>query len=305
MTSFRCGMVSIIGRPNVGKSSLLNVILEEKISIVSKVPQTTRNEIRGIYNHAKGQIIFIDTPGIHQQRDHLDKYMNTSSLRTINDVDCIIHLVDANLPVGREEEQIVKKLLTVKAPVILGLNKIDLKGKCVPEYISLWERVSGKSLSDLESFVLVPLSARSGFNIDLLLELLWERLPEGPALYPRDIISDVPQKIAVADIIREKLLGILRDEVPHAIGVVVEQIQPRRDKILFIEVSILVERDSQKEIVIGKKGQVLKNVGTLARCELETLLESKVFLDLHVKSKKNWRDNPSLLEDMGYRHEGR
>jgi len=300
MNFFHCGMVSIIGRPNVGKSTLLNTILEEKISIVSKIPQTTRNEIRGIYNHQRGQIIFIDTPGIHQQRDQLDKFMNTSSLRTINDVDCIIHLVDANSPVGREEEEIVKKLNTVQAPIILGLNKIDLKSKCVPEYISLWERVIGKSVNDLAAFVLLPLSARTGFNIDLLLNLIWERLPEGPALYPTDSISDVPQKLAVADIIREKLLGILREEVPHSIGVVVAQMQPKRGKIIYVEVRILVERESQKEIVIGKKGQVLKDVGTLARLELETLLESKIFLDLHVKVQKNWRDDPSLLQDMGY-----
>lgn len=303
-TPFRCGLVAIIGRPNVGKSLLFNSILEEKVSIVSKVPQTTRQEIRGIYNHAKGQIIFLDTPGIHHERDQLDKYMNTSSLRTIHDADCIIHLVDAHRPVGWEEERIVQKLKDVKAPVILGLNKIDLKGQCVSDYISLWERLAGKSVNEIESFVLLPLSAKTGFNIDLLLDLIWQRLPKGPALYPPESISDVSQKIAVADTIREKLLGVLREEVPHAIGVVVEQIQPKRAKLIYIEASIFVERDSQKQIVIGKKGQILKNVGSLARLDLETLLESKVFLDLHVKTQKHWRDNPSLLQQMGYSSSG-
>ncbi len=297
---FKCGIVSIIGRPNVGKSTLLNKILEEKVSIVSKVPQTTRQKIRGIYNAAQGQIIFIDTPGLHHQRDKLDALMNLNSWGAIGDADCLIHLVDANSPVGREEEEIVQKLQDFKGPIVLGLNKIDLKGKCVEQYLSLYEKGSGKSIHDLDALIVVPLSGKTGFNIELLLKLLWERLPEGPALYPQDSICDIPQKMAVADIIREKLLGLLREELPHAIGVAVEQLQPRRDNLIYVQASILVERESQKEIVIGKKGQILKEAGALARQELEALLDSKVYLDLHVKAEKKWRDNAFLLEEMGY-----
>lgn len=297
--NFRCGMVSIIGRPNVGKSTLLNAVVGEKIAIVSKVPQTTRNKIRGIYNDNKTQIIFIDTPGFHQQRDKLDAFMNASCLESAHDVDCVIHLVDANIHVGKEEERIISKLSGLKIPVILGFNKIDLKGKCIPEYISLWEKIKGVPVNEMDSLVLLPLSGKTGLNIDLLLNLIRERLPEGPALYPQDSVTDIPQKIAIADIVREKLFNILRNELPHAIAVIVDRIKTRK-KVYYIWVNILVEKESQKEIVIGRKGQVLKKVGTLAREELEQLVETKVFLELYVKTKKKWRDNVSLLGEMGY-----
>ncbi|MFA5088905.1 MAG: GTPase Era [Candidatus Omnitrophota bacterium] len=297
---FRCGWVSIIGRPNVGKSTLLNTIVGEKVAIVSKIPQTTRNNIRGIYNDERGQIIFIDTPGLVTGKDRLDRLLKESSWRSTGDVDCIIHLVDAQERVGREEEEIVRRLQKVRIPVILGLNKIDQKAKYINEYISLWERVSNKPVAQMESFILLPLSARKEINTEKLVDLIFEYLPLGPALYPPEIVCDIPQKMVIADIIREKLLGVMRDEVPHSIAVVVDSIQPKKKKTTHIKAVILIERDSQKEIVIGKDGRVLKQIGTLARLELEDLLGGKVFLETFVKTKKNWRDNLSLLQELGY-----
>lgn len=299
--NFRCGIVSIVGRPNVGKSTLLNHIVGEKIAIVSSVPQTTRNQVRGIYNDERGQIIFIDTPGLHLNRDRLDRFMNQSAYGTTHDTDCIIHLVDVKEPPGREEEGIVRRLSNLNTPIILGLNKVDFKSTpYLPEYISLWERIKGKSLQEIKSFTLLPLSGKKGINTDKLIDIIFEYLPKEKALYPVDIVSDVPQRMAIADIIREKLFNTMRQEIPHSIAVIIESIQPMRKKTLHIRALIIVGTESQKRIVIGKSGGVLKKIGSLARVELEQLLESKVFLDIYVKNKKNWRDNSSLLEEMGY-----
>lgn len=296
----RCGIVAIVGRPNVGKSTLLNKIIGEKIAIVSKVPQTTRHQIRGIYTDERGQIIFIDTPGFLRGKDKLDQFLKQAAVSTFHDADGIIHLVDSSETVGREEEEVVSNLKDLKIPIIVGFNKIDLKGKHLPEYISLWERAKGKPAAEISSLTLLPLSGKRGTNVDKLLDLLFELLPQGPALYPPDIISDLPQKMAVADIIREKLLNIMREEVPHSIAVIIEQFEPRKKNVMYVGAVILVERDSQKEIVIGKGGNVLKTIGILAREELETLLDTSVFLDLHVKLKSNWRDDGPLLQDLGY-----
>ena len=297
--NFRCGMVSIVGRPNVGKSTLLNRILNEKIAIVSKVPQTTRHQIRGIYTDTRGQIIFVDTPGLHKPKDSLGQWMNVTSEDTMKEADCIVHLVDSSEPTGKEEEMVVSRLKEINVPIIVGLNKIDLKGKYVDQYIALWEKTKGQPINTLNSMTLLPLSSKTGFNTDKLLDILFGLLPKGPALYPSDTISDMPQKLAVADIIREKLLWVMREEVPHSLAVIVEEMTPRKEKLIYVRAVILVERESQKEIVIGKKGMVLKKVGTLARDELESLLQSKIFLDLYVKSEKNWRDNVSILKELG------
>ena len=296
---FRCGMVTIVGRPNVGKSTLLNTIVGEKVAIVSKIPQTTRHPIRGIYNDERGQIVFTDTPGLYMGRDRLDQLLIKAAFSSTQDVDCVIHLVDTSEPTGKEESEVVKRLSTVKVPIILGLNKIDLKGKYLPEYIALWEKAKGKPIQQIERFVLLPLSGKTKKNIDKLLDLLFEFVPVGPALYPLDIVSDVPQRIAISDIIREKYLCIMREEVPHSIAVSVDIIQPKKNNILYIGALIYVERESQREIVIGRKAEVLKKVGSEARQELEVLLNSKIFLDLQVKTKKNWRDDSFFLEDLG------
>ncbi|MFA5259879.1 MAG: GTPase Era [Candidatus Omnitrophota bacterium] len=297
---FRCGTVSIVGRPNVGKSTLLNHIVGEKVAIVSEVPQTTRNQVRGIYTEERGQIIFIDTPGFHKNKDKLDQFMNKTALGTTLDTDCIIHLVDCGDPVGPEEEAVVRKLASLTVPVVLGLNKVDITDKFIPEYISLWEKVTGKPVTQLERFVILPLSGKTGMNTQKLLDVLFEFLLPGPALYPEDVVCDIPQRMAVADIIREKFFQIMRQEVPHSLAVLIEDMQPKRHKVVHIRALVLVERDSQKNIVIGKNGQVLKEVGTLARQELEDLMDVKVFLELFVKSKRNWRQDNSLLVEMGY-----
>ena len=301
----KCGTVAIIGRPNVGKSTLLNAIIGEKISIVSNIPQTTRQQIRGIYTDERGQIVFIDTPGLHAGSDRLDKFMNRSSLGTLQGVDIIIHLVDSSEHVGQEENYVVDHLKGIKTAIILGLNKVDFaKGRCVPEYIKLWEDVTGKPIQELGNLVLLPLSALKGTNVKKLLEIIFEHLPQGPFLYPADVITDLPQRMAMADLIREKLFRVMRDEIPHSIAVKVEHVQPRKGKVLHVKALISVDHDSQKEIVIGKKGAVLKEVGTQARADLEELLGQKVFLELFVKTQKDWRDDPSQLEEMGYIFEG-
>ncbi|NTV28794.1 MAG: GTPase Era [Candidatus Omnitrophica bacterium] len=296
----KCGFAAIIGRPNVGKSTLLNAIVGEKVAIVSPVPQTTRSPIKGIYTDKRGQIVFIDTPGWHIGRDQLDRFMNHSCRNALEGVDCVIHLVDSSERVGEEERRIVDRLKHVTVPIILGLNKIDLKGRFVAEYIALWEEVRQKKIADFENFIMIPLSGRDGTQVDKCVDTVFSFLPDGPLFYEPDVVTDTPRKLVIADIIREKLFLQMREEVPHSIAVTVEEVRPAKGKTTYIRAVIMVERDSQKEIVIGRKGQVLKQVGTLARGELETLMETKVFLELYVKSQKNWRDDPSTLEDMGY-----
>ena len=297
----KSGMVSIIGRPNVGKSTLLNRIVGEKVAIVSPVPQTTRNPIRGIYTDERGQIVFIDTPGIHPNKDSLDKFMNKSSSGIAHEADCVIHLVDSGKRVGEDEEVVARRLSELKAPIILGLNKVDVTDRYIPDYIMLWEKVTARKIQELTQVTLLPLSGEKGTNVEKLLDLLFEKLPWGPALFPEDTLSDTPQRMVVADIIREKFFQIMREEVPHSLAVIIEDMSPRPNKAVLIQALVLVERDSQKNIVIGKGGQTLKTVGTLARKELEELLEAKVFIELYVKASPHWRDNPSLLEEMGYR----
>lgn len=294
------GMVSIVGRPNVGKSTLLNKILGEKVAIVSRVPQTTRNQVRGIYNRDNAQVVFIDTPGLHKGRDQLDKFMNKASDGTIAQADCLIYLVDATRRIGEEEQAIAEKLKTFSKPLILGLNKMDIKKADIGAYISFWEEVKGCSVSEMKNFTLMPLSGKEGFNVDKLLDVVVDYLPTGMPMYPRDAICDVPQRMAIADIIREKLFQAMSQEVPHALGVVIEEIRPVKGKTMMIRALILVERATQKEIVIGKGGSMLKKIGTYARQDLEELLDSKVFLECHVKTRARWRDQVSILQELGY-----
>lgn len=300
-TANKCGTVAIIGRPNVGKSTLLNAILGEKISIVSDVPQTTRHQIRGIYTDERGQIIFIDTPGFHIGRDSLGKYMNRACVGAIGDVDLIIHLVDSSEHIGQEERGVIGQLKDCGKMILVGLNKVDLsKGKYISEYIKLWEEMRSKPVTEMTDLILFPLSALKGTNVTELISLIFANLPSGPLLYPEDVITDLPQRMAMADIIREKFFLKMREEVPHSLAVIVERIAPRRGKTLHIQAVILVERDSQKEIVIGKKGAVLKEAGTAARKDLEELVGGKVFLELFVKTQSHWRQDQGALEEMGY-----
>jgi len=294
-------MVAIVGRPNVGKSTLLNAILGEKVSIVSDVPQTTRHQIRGIHTDERGQIVFIDTPGIHKGSDKLDKYMDRASLGSIDSTDAVIHLVDASEKTGLEERLVISRLNKCGKPIIVGLNKIDItKGKFVPEYINLWEEIRGVPMTEMNDLILFPLSALKGTNVKKLLDLLFEQMPQGPFLYPEDVITDFPKRMAMADLIREKLFLLMREEIPHSIAVIIEGVSPKKGKVLHIRAAILVERESQKEIVIGRAGAILKQVGSQARRDLEELVDSKVFLELFVKAASHWREDYSTLEEMGF-----
>ncbi|MEI8011702.1 MAG: GTPase Era [Candidatus Omnitrophota bacterium] len=295
----KCGFVSIIGRPNTGKSTLLNQLVGEKVAIVSPVPHTTRMNVRGVFTDARGQIVFVDTPGWHCGRDGLDRFMHRSCQNSLEGVDAVVYVADTSRSVGEEERQVVRRLKDVKVPVVMALNKIDLKGEFLHDYIALWEEAKGVTVGEMENFVMIPVSGRDGIQTDKILDALFGFLPPGDFLYPPDTVSDMPEKLLVSDIIREKLFCLTRQELPHSIAVVIEEMRPVKGKTTRIRAVIYVERDSQKEIVIGEKGQMLKKTGTLARAELEVLLETKVFLELYVKARKNWRDNQDMLADMG------
>jgi GTPase len=292
---FRSGFVAIIGRPNVGKSTLLNRILGEKIVITSDKPQTTRNRIKGIHNIPQAQIIFIDTPGIHRAKSLLNRFMVEEALASVKEVDVILFLVEADLPTGNREEQILGVLAAVKAPVFLVLNKIDLVAK-----EALLEKIAG--YAQLYPFKeIIPVSAANGDGVERLVESVCRYLPEGPVYFPDDILTDVPERFIVAEIIREKIFRLTRDEVPYAVAVEVESFKERPDGTLIaIAAAINVERDSQKGIIIGRKGAMLKKIGMEARGEIEQLLDAKVFLELFVRVRKEWSENPRLLKELGY-----
>lgn len=300
MNAKHCGIVAIVGRPNTGKSTLLNCILKQKVAIVSKVPQTTRNIIRGILNEKRGQIVFVDTPGIHKPASAIGKYMNILAKDSMNGADVLLHLADSSEGIGEEEGMVVDSLSQTKAPVVLVLNKIDLGGKFVLDYLKLWEEKKGKPIQELgDSLTAIPVSSLKGTNVAQLLDILFYLLPESPALYPEDIISDFPQRLAIADIIREKLFENMRQEVPHSIAVLAQEIKERSGKLVYIKADILVERSSQKAIIIGLKGAMLKKVGSLARREIEEILAKKVYLELKVSVKENWRRDDEILRQTG------
>lgn len=294
-TPFHSGFVSIIGRPNVGKSTLLNNILGEKIVITSDKPQTTRNRIQGIHNLPGAQIVFIDTPGIHRATSRLNRAMVEVAVSSIREVDLILFLVEANAPAGDMEREIIGMLEETNVPVILVVNKIDLVEKPL-----LLEKIA--SYSQLFPFrEIVPVSAGMGDGVERLVELVHGYLPEGPAYFPDDILTDVPERFVVAEIVREKVFRLTRDEVPYATAVEVDSFREREDGgLISIAATISVERDSQKGIIIGKKGAMLKRIGMEARQEIERLLDAKVFLELFVRVRKDWSENPKALRELGY-----
>ncbi len=292
---FKSGFISLIGRPNVGKSTLLNLLLGEKIAIISDKPQTTRNRILGIKNHPGGQIIFLDTPGIHRARSRLNQSMVKVALATYNEVDGVCFMIEADHPDNDENDFILETLNKVKRPVFLVINKIDLIPKS--ELLPIMERYSR-----LRPFVqIIPISALLGDGAEVLLGELLKVLPEGPKLFPEDMITDLPERFLVAELIREKVFQLTREEIPYATAVAVEDFKEREEKnLIVIEATIQVERESQKGILIGEKGQMLKEIGRLARQEIEALLGAKVFLKLWVKVEKNWREDPRALRRLGY-----
>ena len=278
----------------MGKSTLLNQIVGQKIAIVSDKPQTTRNRILGICTNDEGQAVFLDTPGIPRPRHRLGEYMLKVVRRAMDGVDLLLYVVDAAAPTGPGEEFILRQVGGVRTPVILVLNKIDLIRKDGLLPVMEWFSRRGSFLE------IVPASALTGANLDQVKRLIFDNLPEGPCYYPQGMVTDQPECFVAAEIIREKALSLTREEVPHSIAVVVEEMQTRDNQTLYLPAVIYVERESQKGILIGKNGQMLKEIGRLARLELETLFGNKIFLELWVKVKKEWRDNENALQSFGY-----
>lgn len=290
---FTSGYVSIIGRPNVGKSTLLNAIIGEKIVITSNKPQTTRNRIQGIHNIPDGQIIFIDTPGIHAGHSRLNRSMVDVAMSAISGVDLLLLVVEATTAV---DVGIVGEVLRgIATPVVLVINKVDL----LPDKQILFEKIS--AWTALHPFrEIVPVSAGTGDGVGLLVETISRYLPEGPQLFPDDILTDMPEKFIVAEMIREKIFRLTRDEVPYSTAVEVESFVERENGVIAISAAIVLERATQKGIVIGKRGEMLKKIGSQARQDIERLLATRVFLELFVKVEENWSERPSKLREYGY-----
>ena len=293
--NFKSGFVTLIGRPNVGKSTLMNRLIGQKIAITSNKPQTTRNRIQTVYTCDEGQVVFVDTPGIHKAKNKLGEYMVSVAERTLSEVDVILWLVEPTTYIGAGEQHIAQQLAKVKTPVILVINKIDtVKKEEILKFIAAYK--------DICNFAeIVPCSALKGENTDEIIKVILNYLPEGPQFYDEDTVTDQPERQIVAELIREKALRLLDEEIPHGIAVSVERMKTRpKGKIVDIDATIVCERDSHKGIIIGKQGSMLKKIGTKAREEIENLLDTKVNLQLWVKVKKDWRDSDFLIKNFGY-----
>lgn len=293
---FKSGFVTLIGRPNVGKSTLMNYLIGQKIAITSNKPQTTRNRIQTVLTMEDGQIVFVDTPGIHKAKNKLGEYMVNVAERTLNEVDVVLWLVEPTTFIGAGEQHIAEQLKRVNTPVVLVINKSDTVKReellpCIKKYSEVHE------FSDI-----VPVSARTGDNTKELLKVIMKYLPYGPQFYDEDTITDQPERQIVAELIREKALHSLNEEIPHGIAVYIDKMKQRKN-ITDIEATIVCERDSHKGIIIGKQGAMLKKIGSTARYEIERLLDTKVNLQLWVKVKKDWRDSDYLIKNFGYQDE--
>ena len=305
MGKFKSGFVTLIGRPNVGKSTLMNNLIGQKIAITSSKPQTTRNRIQTVYTDEVGQIIFLDTPGIHKAQNKLGEYMDSVAERTLSEVDVVLWLVEPTTFIGKGEQHIAKLLETTKTPVILVVNKIDTveKGELLPVIDKYKDIVDFKAC--------IPVSAVTGENKDDLLKTVFDLLPEGPMYYDEDVVTDQAERQITAELIREQTLRRLKEEVPHGVAVMVESMKEEKDtsvrhshkNIMNIEATIFCERDSHKGIIIGKKGAMLKEIGTNARHQISDLLGMKVNLNLWVKVKKDWRNSDSLMKNFGDKEE--
>ena len=296
--NFKSGFVTIIGRPNVGKSTLMNRLIGQKIAITSNKPQTTRNRIQTVYTDKRGQIIFLDTPGIHKAKNKLGQYMVNVAEGTLNEVDVIMWLVEPTTYIGAGEQHIAELLSKVKTPVILAINKIDTVKD---------EEIIAKAIDTYKNVCpfaeIVPVSALRNQNTDKMTELLFQYLPYGPQYYDEDTVTDQPMRQIAAELIREKALRLLQDEIPHGIAVTIEQMKERDNGIFDIEATIVCERDSHKGIIIGKGGAMLKRIGSQARREIENLMGAKVNLQLWVKVRKEWRDSELYMKNYGYFNE--
>ena len=293
----KSGFVTLIGRPNVGKSTLMNRMIGQKIAITSNKPQTTRNRIQTVHTDERGQIVFVDTPGIHRAKNKLGEYMVGAAEKTIGEVDVVCWLVEPTTYIGAGERHIIERLKKVKCPVILVINKVDtIKKEEILPVIDCYRR-------ELDFDEIVPVSARSGANVNELIDTIYKYLPYGPMFYDEDTVTDQPMRQIVAELIREKALHALNEEIPHGIAVVIDSMKERRSPkgvITDIQATIICERDSHKGIIIGKGGEMLKKIGANARYEIERQLETKVNLQLWVKVKKEWRDSDVLIKNFGY-----
>ena len=292
----KSGFAALVGRPNVGKSTLMNLLIGQKIAITSSKPQTTRNRIQTVYTEERGQVIFLDTPGIHKAKNKLGEYMVNVAERTLNEVDLILWLVEPGNFIGAGEKQIAEKLSKISTPVVLVINKVDtIKKEDILKSIDAYKDI-------LKFADIVPVSALKKINTYRLTDVIFSHMPEGPMYFDEDTVTDQPERQIVAELVREKALRLLDDEIPHGIAVVVERMKERPDgKIVDIEATIVCERESHKGIIIGKKGAMLKEIGTKSRLSMENLLDIKVNLKLWVKTRKDWRDSDTMLKNFGYR----
>lgn len=296
---FKSGFISIIGRPNVGKSTFLNRVVGQKIAIMSDKPQTTRNKVQGVVTTNESQMIFIDTPGINEPRHKLGDFMLKVAKNTFREVDVLLFVASGIERVGKEDRYVLEMLKGIDVPVFLVINKIDqVHPDNLPKIIESYRK-------EFDFAEAIPISALEGNNVETLLAKINERLPEGPQYYPADQITDHPERFIISELIREKALHLTREEIPHSIAVVIEKIAPDSENkdMIRVQAIIMVERDSQKGIVIGKKGVLLKQIGTRARQDIENLLGSKVYLELWVKVQKDWRNKAMHLRDFGFRED--
>lgn len=291
---FKSGFVAVIGRPNVGKSTLINSLIGQKVVIMSDKPQTTRNRIMCVLTQDDAQILFLDTPGIHKPKHRLGEYMVKAAENTLREVDLILFVVDASEGFGAGEEYILERLSQVKTPVMLVVNKVDKMSR--EELLPIIKDYAAKR--DFTS--VVPISALHKDNLECLVKEVKSYLPDGPHYFPEDMVTDQPERLVIAELIREKVLHATREEIPHAIAVDIEEIKQRPNDDVYVRAVIYVERDSQKGIVIGARGALLKEIGKMARLDIENLLGSKIFLDLWVKVKKDWRNKEGSLRSFGY-----
>ena len=294
MNAHKSGFAAVIGRPNVGKSTLINALVGQKIAIMSDKPQTTRSRILCILTEADAQVIFLDTPGVHKPKHKLGDYMAKATEGALHGVDVVVFVVDVTEKMGAGEQYILKQLANVRVPVLLAVNKVD----CIPRQQSLPIIESYAKVYDFAG--IVPISAREGENLEGLLAEIKKHLPEGPQYYPADMVTDQPERLIVAELVREKVLALTRDEIPHAVAVDIEEMTTRQKGDVYIRAVIYVERESQKGIVIGAKGALLRTIGAQARADVETLLGAKVYLDLWVKTRKDWRNRATALREFGF-----
>lgn len=295
--NFKSGFVAVVGRPNVGKSTLINSLIGQKVLIMSDKPQTTRNKIMCVLTQEDAQILFVDTPGIHKPKHKLGELMVQTAQSTLKEVDVVLMVADGTASFGSGEEYIIEQLRAVRTPVILAINKIDMLSKeaIFPIIRQYQERFDFQAI--------VPISALEHIQLEALVEEIKTNLEPGPQYYPEDMITDQPERLVIAEMIREKVLHLTREEIPHAIAVEIEEIKTRPNEDLYVRAVIYVERESQKGIVIGAKGGLLKEIGRLAREDVQGLLGSKVYLDLWVKVKKDWRNRDMMLRTLGYKGE--